>query len=175
MEKIKEYAGVPKKYILIVSVVSLVFAFVYHPLVMSSWSGLLVFCLYLLGALAVMTVVHELLHGVWFKAFTGLVKYGVVIKWKVIPFAFYTSAPKMKIQRNHFILIALFPQVLTVVSMLVALLNPEPFIRYLGLVVMVMNALGGVSDLWAAATLSHYGKEVFVEDIKTGMIVYKLI
>ena len=156
MEKIKEYAGVPKKYILIVSVVSLVFAFVYHPLVMSSWSGLLVFCLYLLGALAVMTVVHELLHGVWFKAFTGHV-------------------PREKLTRNQFILVALFPQVIAVPCLLVAMLNHNPMVNYLAVVVLFMNLAGGTSDIWAAITIARYRKEAMVEDTKTGMVIYQKV
>lgn len=169
MEKIKEYAGVPKKYILIVSVVSLVFAFVYHPLVMSSWSGLLVFCLYLLGALAVMTVVHELLHGVWFKAFTGHVTFGFILK----KFVFYASAPREKLTRNQFILVALFPQVIAVPCLLVAMLNHNPMVNYLAVVVLFMNLAGGTSDIWAAITIARYKKEAMVEDTKTGMVVYQ--
>jgi fatty acid desaturase len=64
MEKIKEYKAVPKLLIVLVMLVGLVFAWFYPvPMVVSFG----VFCLSLLLAMIGLTIVHELLHGVWFK------------------------------------------------------------------------------------------------------------
>jgi hypothetical protein len=170
MEKIKEYKAVPKLLIILVMLVSLVFAWFYPvPLVVSFG----VFCLSLLLAMIGLTIVHELLHGVWFKILAGKVKYGVILKWKIIPFAFYASAPKVKFSRDHFMLIALFPQSLNIICMLVALLNHNIFVDYIAVVVLVFNLLGGVSDIWAAFTILRYNKGILVEDTKQGMVIYR--
>jgi len=169
MEKIKEYRGVPLKYIVIALVLCLAFSFVYRPPVMSDWSSLWGFCLYLLGAIVAMTIVHELLHGVWFKIFTGHVAFGFILK----KFVFYASAPYEKISRNKFILVALFPQVLAIPCLIITLLTHNPTVHYMAVIVFVCNLLGGVSDIWAAFTLAHYNKRVMAEDTKTGMIIYQ--
>jgi hypothetical protein len=172
MIKIKEYKGVPSILIIIAMLIAFTFAWFYPIPINGITLGM--FCLTMILALIGMTIIHELLHGIWFKIFAGRVKFGVIMKFKVILYAFYASAPQAKFSRDHFMLIAIFPQVLNIICILVALLNHNLFVDYVAVVVFVMNLLGGVSDLWTVARLSRYDKKVLVEDTKTGMIIYKL-
>jgi hypothetical protein len=175
MEKIKEYGGVPKKYIWIVSIIGCLLSFIlatsYYWYIGATIKDIWVSTALTLGLIIAIVPVHEFLHGMWFKIFTGHVTYGFILK----KFVFYASAPQEKLSRNHFILVALFPQVIAIPCFIVWYLSRNPLVDYLVIVVFFMNSLGGVSDIWAALTLSRYDKKVLVEDTKTGMAVYQKV
>lgn len=168
MKKIKEIAGVPKKYVLISSIFAMVWAW-FIPVLQDVSLGKLL--LILLGTLIATIIAHEALHGIWFKIFTGKVVFGVLLK----KFVFYASSPDSKIKRNQFILICLFPQILAIPLFLIMRLNNSPLVSYMASVSMLFNLCGGVSDWWASFTLARYPENVFIEDTKAGAVIWQKI
>lgn len=167
MEKITEYKSVPKIYILLASIVACIIAwFLPIPILNPFW----LISAWVLSVFIVMVVAHEYLHGILFQKFTGRVVYGFLPK----KLAFYASSPNSVITRNRFILIALFPQLLTVLSLIIMwIMSANQLVFYLATMFMVCNLLGGVSDLWVVSKLFRYPNDILCEDTKTGLILYK--
>jgi|GEM_PF-5374537 len=168
LKMIKEYKGVPAIYIVIVMIIAIAYGwFMPKPItdLRSFWTLSLIV---VIGFIA-MIIVHELLHGILFKIFTGKVTFGFLPK----KLAFYASSPQSIITKEHFIAICLFPQILAIPCFIVALVNKNPLIIYTVLTIFVFNLLGGVSDWWVAFTLAHYKQDIMVEDTKYGMPVYE--
>jgi Putative zincin peptidase len=165
MEKIKEYSAVPKKYIVLAGIFALAISWIIPVPIISLWKLFLL----LIGTVIVLTVVHELLHGIFFKLFTGRVIYGFILK----KFVFYASSPNQKISGNKFIVTALAPQLLAIPMFLIMGLVHNPIIDYFTLIFVFANLIGGTSDIWVAMTLAHYKEKVWAEDTKTGLIIYR--
>ena len=168
MTKIKEYRGVPSIYVWIAGFVAVAYGY-FMPKPEHDWESMAILILLVLAGFVFMIVVHELLHGVLFKAYTGKVKFGFLPK----KFAFYATSPNSIITKEHFIQICLFPQILIFPCLLIAWIFPTQLISYIAITIFVFNLLGGVSDWWVALTLAHYKDNVLIEDTMSGMTVYE--
>jgi hypothetical protein len=167
VEKIAEYKGVPKLYIILASIIGILVILIIKVPDINTFVILGIAFI----ELSIMTLFHELLHGLWFKKFTGKVVYGCILKKMV----FYASSPNSQIERNKFILIGLFPQLLTLIGVAMIYVSSNDILIYMGSILAISNLMGGISDLWVVCVLSHYSTNTLVEDTKTGFILYEPI
>lgn len=113
-------------------------------------------------------VVHEGLHGLFFRIFGGHVKFG--IKWTKLGLAPYATSPD-SFSRWRFQVVALAPQLLTFLLLGVLLFDPPPMVA-VGLIVAAAGNLGGgCFDLYTAGWLNKFPREYKVQDIKDGVRV----
>jgi hypothetical protein len=126
--------------------------------------GILLFILLFIGTL----ILHELIHGFCVSMYGGKPRYGAGI-YSILPYLYTTT--KSIFPRNKFIIIYIAPLVL--ISIIgVAAMAVFPSIAHWILLPLVVNASGSVGDLWMTRTLLRYPGHIFVEDQKTGSIIY---
>lgn len=113
---------------------------------------------------------HELAHGLLFKIWTGKVKFGAGLA-KFGPFL-YASSPGALLLRNRMLLIALVPQVLTVVYLGLSYLPLVEPVRIVLTIAGVLNFGGGVGDFYCIVQMLRYSKELRVEDSPMGLRFY---
>jgi Protein of unknown function (DUF3267). len=170
LKMIKKYKGVPSIYIVLAVIVALAYGW-FMPQPATNIKGLWILFLNVFVGFIVMVVVHELLHGILFKIYTGKVKFGFLPK----KIAFYATSPNSFITKEHFIQICLLPQILVFPCLLVAWISTTPMVEYIAITIFVFNFLGGISDWWVAFTLARYKENILVEDTMSGMTVYQNI
>ncbi|OSA72291.1 hypothetical protein B2H86_17165 [Clostridium botulinum] len=98
----------------------------------------------LITTITIITIVHELIHGLAFTVFGGTVKY----KFKFI-YAATSEITGIPISLTQFTIILLAP--VTIISLL-SLLLP----RWLGDLIFISNLIGSVGDLYMAIGLIRY-------------------
>jgi hypothetical protein len=119
-------------------------------------------------ALVLTTLVHELVHGLFYRWFSGrrptFGAKGLFV---------YAAAPQdVYFPRNHFVIIGMAPLVLlTIGGLLLMLIVPMGAVSILGLVI-AFNAAGAAGDLVMAARLLSYGPDTLIQDRETGVVVY---
>ena len=113
---------------------------------------------------------HELAHGLLFKLWTGRVKFGAGLT-KFGP-VFYASSPGSLLPRNKMLLIALAPQVLTIVYFLLSYLPLLEPIRVILVLAGIMNLAGGSADFYCVVRMLEYPRELQVEDYPAGVRFY---
>ena len=135
-------------------------------------SSALQLMLVLLVSMAIVTPLHEGMHGLFFKIFTGKAIFGATFRTK-LGLVFWASSPDSLIPRVRFQIIALAPQALTVLFLLVAVLMPLPDkMAYTLLIMAALNLSGGCIDLWGAMWLRNFPKSCLIEDTKDGCNVF---
>lgn len=125
---------------------------------------------HLLITAVVVFPLHELAHGALLKLWTGKVKFGAGIT-KFGP-VFYATSLGSFLPRNKMLIIALAPQVLTLLYFGLSYL---PLIEqvHVGLILAgVLNLGGGVGDFYVVVQMLKHSKELQVEDSPTGMKFY---
>lgn len=125
--------------------------------------------LYVLVYLAAM-VVHELVHGLFFRFFGGRPRYGAGITL-FVPY-FYATSPG-RFSPRQMIIIGLAPLVtISAVSVAGAIVAPT-LVGYLA-VVFIGNAAGAVGDLWMASRLGAFLRvqDAAVADLGDRMAVF---
>jgi hypothetical protein len=140
----------------------------WHPTgVQSSRAGL--DSLWLLGAILLTLVLHELVHGLAIRIFGARPKYGVI--WQGL--MFYASAAGHAFQRNHYIVVALAPLVVGSLlgGVLLALPLP-PAVLWIISVCAAINAAGAVGDVWITTVVLRYSVHAYVVDEKDGMRLF---
>ena len=125
----------------------------------------------MIAAFAVTLVLHELVHGLFFKLFGGSPRYGMGIAY-ILPYL-YTTSQDDRFDRRQMTIIGLAPLVLlSVVTLTGAWLWPvsAPYM----LVGFVANFSGAVGDLWLVAAIRRFARleAVSFEDRKTGIAVW---
>jgi hypothetical protein len=120
-----------------------------------------------------MVVIHEGLHGVFFKIWTGKVKFGY-LNTSMGP-SFYAASPGSSMKRNRFILLAVAPQLLTLVTFVLSFLTDIRWLSFSLLSMAAWNLCGGIMDLYVVYVLLKYPKSTHVEDAVTGMKIFKEI
>ena len=111
-----------------------------------------------LALVAVVVVVHELLHGVFLSRYGGDPDYGVGVSHFVLPYA-YAETEGTRYTRNQLLVVLLAPFVaITAVGVLALLVHPSPLL----LLALAINAAGSIGDLWTAAVLWQYPADVRV-------------
>lgn len=120
-------------------------------------------------ALICVIVLHEGLHGLFFRLFGGRPKFGFKAKTKMGP-AFYVTAPGSHFTKRQFIVIVIAPQILTVVSFLVLGFAHLSYVIELGLLLLsVFNLTGGALDAYMFLVLVRQPRDILAEDTITGI------
>ena len=114
------------------------------------------------------TLIHEGLHGLFFKIFGGDVKFGVA-KSSLGPAPYATSLTYLP--RSRFQLVGLAPQLLTIACLIGLLTSPPPMVAVGLIIVAAGNLGGGCFDLYTVKWLNRFPREYKVLDIKDGVKV----
>ncbi len=127
------------------------------------------FVISLIGIFAVLIVVHELIHGIFFWAFTRQrPKFGLR-GWYA-----FASAPGWYFPRRQYLVISLAPVVcLSMLGMILLVILPADVLA-LALFAVILNAASSVGDLWITIRLLCERRLVVVEDVGDGMYFYAL-
>ena len=102
--------------------------------------------LLMLFAALVAIAVHELAHGVFFKLFGGRVRYGVGMKYYLLPYAYATSRGTA-FSFGQMMTIGLAPFVL-LSTLLIGLTVAMPSLAAYWSIAFIINFGGAVGDLW---------------------------
>ncbi|MEM3426769.1 MAG: DUF3267 domain-containing protein [Nitrososphaerales archaeon] len=125
-------------------------------------------------ALVVTVVIHEGLHGLTFRIFTGKAVFGAVLG-SPIGFAFYTTSdaplPSRLLTSKAYIVTALLPQALTLVAVAVAYTAPSPF-DFLGACIASYNLGGSAADIWTSGLVASLHSGCFLEDTRDGLNIW---
>lgn len=108
---------------------------------------------------AVVLILHELLHGLFFWLFTrSHPRFGFKGLYA------YAAAPGWYIPRPQFLVVGLAPLVLiSLIGLLALKVLPQPF-ALLALIASIVNATGAIGDLYTAARLLFAPSHVLIED-----------
>lgn len=121
----------------------------------------------LLGIMALVVVLHEWVHGLFFWFFTReRPKFG--IGWGYA----YASAPGWYFPRGQYLIVGLAPLItLSLAGLAVIAVAPPGWVGALfwGLLI---NASGAVGDLWVTARIALERGDILVEDTGDGFRVY---
>jgi len=119
-------------------------------------------------ALALVMLIHEVVHGLFYWQFSGK-RPTVGIKWMFV----YVAAPSdVYFPRNQFLIVGLAPLVLlTLVGLLLMLIVPVVLVSIVILFV-ALNAAGAAGDLLMVARLLSYSPNTLMQDVDTGVVVY---
>ncbi len=115
-------------------------------------------------------VLHELAHGFLFKLWTGKVKFGAG-STKFGP-VLYATSPGRDLSRNQMIVLALIPQLLTLIYFIGAGLLPPSTLRSILAIGGTINLGGGTGDFYVIAQMLKYPKELRVGDRPSGLTFY---
>ena len=125
-----------------------------------------------LGAVILVVVAHELLHGSVFYGLRRKVVFGA--KWKTpMGPVFYASCPGEKFNKTQYVLMALAPQLLTIPTWIYGVVLPYSLLSTCLLYCAAMNFGGAAADFYMVAVLLKSRKTQLVEDTKTGMNLYE--
>jgi hypothetical protein len=121
-----------------------------------------------LGVTLGVGVLHELVHGLFFRLFTReRVSYGAK------SFYFYAGAPDWYLSRGQHIIVGLAPfLILTLVGLGVTALAPATVAAWVMLAV-VANGGGAAGDLMAAVWLLRQPRETLVRDTGLAVTIYR--
>jgi hypothetical protein len=123
----------------------------------------------ILAGVAVMIVLHELVHGLTMRRYGAHPKYGVL--WSGL--MFYATAAGFAFRRNNYLTVALAP--LFVVSALIMVILAMPVSPSLGTLLIIcgaFNAAGAIGDLWIVRIVTRYPKQAYVIDERDGVRVF---
>ena len=129
----------------------------------------LFFPIALIGVYAVMIVVHELIHGLFFWIFTRQrPKFGFR-GWYA-----YAAAPGWFFPRRQYVVVGLAPfALLSILGMILMAILPAEMV-VIALFVTIINAASSVGDLWVIFRLICQRRQVIVEDQGDGVSFYTL-
>lgn len=132
----------------------------------------------LLGLLLapVLTVVlHEMFHGIVFRAFGARPRFGFKL-WTRFGPVFYTAAPGSYLRRAEFLAVGLAPlTLLTLVLVAVLLILPSNNTLYFAVWLATgLNVGGSVGDLYFVRKILSFPRECFFEDREDGFTVFGL-
>ncbi|MEZ4732767.1 MAG: DUF3267 domain-containing protein [Caldilineaceae bacterium] len=116
---------------------------------------------------ALTVIIHELIHALFFRIFTG-----EWARFNVKGLYAYAAAPDWYLPRNLHVAIALAPLVLiSVVGMVLILLVPLALLWGV-LLCLVVNAAGAIGDIAIAGWLLTKPSNAYVNDYGDGFAVY---
>ncbi|NGM67426.1 DUF3267 domain-containing protein [Natronolimnobius sp. AArcel1] len=109
--------------------------------------------------IALVVVLHELLHGVCMAVYGGETTYGLGVSYFVLPYAY--AETDASFTRTQLLVILLAPLVvITAVGLLALAVVPSSIL----IIPLAANVAGSVGDLWMAGTLLQYPTNVRVSD-----------
>lgn len=122
----------------------------------------------LLLDIAVMVILHEAVHGLFFWLFTGKRPL-----FAIRPGYAYAAAPGSFLPRNRYLLVGLAPFViLTLLGLALIPLVPQSFLLFLN-VFIVMNFSGAVGDLWVVFWLLTKNSSARIQDFGDRIEVFE--
>lgn len=127
-----------------------------------------------LGFALLAIIFHELAHGLAYYLYTGKVKFG--IKWRTkLGVVAYAFSPSSILPKSKMIVVALAPQVMTVVILAILLLfgQVNDWLPYPLLMFAIMNCAGGCGDMYGVWLLLRQKGEIYIEDMGTSQIIYR--
>jgi hypothetical protein len=128
------------------------------------WFTLFMVCL------SIVIPLHEGLHALFFRLFGGKVRFGATLKTRLGP-VFWATSDKL-FPKRQFRIIALAPQVLTLICIVIALFD-IPTICKLGLwIIAAGNLAGGGFDIYISCLLGRFPAGALFQDQKDGIQVY---
>lgn len=123
----------------------------------------------ILAGVAVMVVLHELVHGLTMRLFGAKPKYGVLLSGLM----FYATAAGFAFRRNQYLAVALAPLVILSVLLLIILATPLSANLATFLIVCgAFNAAGAIGDLWIVRIVARYTACAYVIDERDGVRVF---
>jgi len=116
-------------------------------------------------------VLHELVHGLFFRVFGGSPRYGAGFKY-LMPY-FYATSPGDAFTVRQMIVVGLAPLLVISTASLVVALTAPVLAGYLA-VVFIGNTAGAIGDIWMISRLLRFlaVSDATVVDLKDGMAVY---
>ena len=125
------------------------------------------FLITILGVTLVMIVIHEAIHGAFFKAFTGgKIKYGFKGMYA------FAAAPDWYIPKLPYMVVSLAPLVIITVLCLAALLVVQTGWILPIFLLLTMNGSGAVGDLYVFFWLMGQREDVLIQDFGDHMKVF---
>ncbi|MDH4208998.1 MAG: DUF3267 domain-containing protein, partial [Anaerolineae bacterium] len=120
-------------------------------------------------AFFLVTLIHELVHGLCYWRFSGQrPKFGIKG-----PYVYVAAPPNVYFPRNQYLTVGLAPLLLlTVLGWLLTTVAP-PFALPTLIFFVVFNAAGSAGDLLMSVYLLSYSSETFMQDRGTGVSVYR--
>jgi len=122
------------------------------------------------GAVVVVTVLHELVHGLVYRWYGYRVSYGVAPQLG----AFYAATFHQFQARNHNLIVGIAPLVLLNGLLLPVLFVPVPLLAFAAFLALLFNTAGAAGDLYLVATLlrTPAGSLMYDSDIRHSYIFY---
>ncbi|MBN1535570.1 MAG: DUF3267 domain-containing protein [Anaerolineales bacterium] len=123
----------------------------------------------ILAGVAIMVILHELVHGLTMQRFGAKPKYGVL--WSGL--MFYATAAGFAFKRNQYLTVALSP--LVVLSLLVLICLAFPLSASAATLLIVcgaFNAAGAIGDLWIVRIVTRYPAHAYVIDERDGVRIF---
>lgn len=118
-------------------------------------------------------VAHEGLHGLFFWLFTGKAKFGFKL-WSSWGPIFWASSPGSLISRRRFQIVALAPQILTIILLPIMVFVPlSSILAYCLLIAAGFNLCGGCFDIYLFFVLRKYPKHFLVQDTLDGALIWE--
>ena len=117
-------------------------------------------------------VLHELIHGLFFKLFGGNPKYGVGVMHYVLPYA-YATAHGQPYTYRQMVVISMGPLILICLGA-VAVAIAAPSLAQYASVAFIGNFSGAVGDMWLIRQVSRFRnlKSAMFVDLKNGIAIY---
>lgn len=125
---------------------------------------------HVLIASALAYLLHELVHGTFFKLWAGKVEFGAGIT-RFGP-VFYATSPGALLSRNRVLIVALAPQILTILFLSLRYLPLIEPVQVVLVLAGAVNLAGGASDFYCVTQVARYPRRLRVEDQPMGMKFY---
>jgi hypothetical protein len=122
------------------------------------------------AAVAVVTVLHELVHGLAFRLKGYQVSYGAAPQLG----AFYAAAFHQFQARNDVVLVGVAPLLVLDALLIPLLFVPVPAVAFFAFVALLFNTLGAAGDLYLLARLARMPAETLLydSDIRHSYVFY---
>lgn len=123
--------------------------------------------------LVLTVVLHELIHGIGFRACGARPRFGFK-PWTKLGPVFYASAPGFHLRRGEYLVAGLAPLGVLTVALFgaLALLPVDSVLSFTALVMAGLNVSGSVGDVVMARKVLGHSSESYFEDRGEGFVVY---
>jgi hypothetical protein len=135
---------------------------IHRPVVLTLDAGLL---LLLAAAFTSIIILHEAIHGIAAVLFGFKPSFGHKFPTVYVTF-------EEKIPREQFMITAMAPFV--VLDVVLAFLFAAGIFKVFCFMCLILNTIGSVGDLWLTFKLCSHESGTVVQDLKTGIQVYRL-
>jgi hypothetical protein len=122
---------------------------------------------------AVMFLLHEAMHGLFFWRFTGKAQFGFRI-WTGVGPIFWATSPGYLLSKSRMALTALAPQFLSVIcfGIFVIFNQSHVLVAYCAALFGAFDLAGGGGDLWALIKIGLSPNGALIEDTRDNSVVW---